>query len=1163
MIRQPGSLKRLDSLAGIDGRANPSPTTNVSPTKLKRKPVPVFTSTGSSMLIPPAFEERHRNASQSSKLSDLISERSFGSASPQKGNTSADMMKDEDIAAMLEEMMDKMGLDEEKRDAIRRMPKENKFLMVHQHVTKEQGKKAVRSKQSRSPLYFIDSIRSYLYNLNDALPMPVTTGHGVGTVKAAFKNLGLNASFLNTGGTTNGNKTDLEKLLNSLRVSLQTESIDWVQTFVHQNGVDALLDLLSHVHDATQKKDMELLTEQGVVRCLKSLMNNKYGLLEMFLKAPRSIEIITQSILSENFFVRKMVVELLTVICYTNTPTGWEHVMSAFRKLALTSVAQSDTLQLNSRVFEEWMNKLRWVLEKKDKNDGGIIAGVGWIGNSKVTDRDISDFLLSNIILINALISIPSHYEMRIHVRNMFQLVGFGFIKEKLHEASFSNEYLKRQIVKYDNDSSKDWQTMLEAFQNISNEESDPNVITRNFVRQIEGTRGLYSFTSILRHLLLIRQDVVVRNSYLQLIDEIVSQIVLDGKGMDPDFSTIYPINLKSIIDNFVSADDLLELRQENRLLAKSVEKLKDEKAALMQELKNRECTATVDVKTATVVKLQEEIVNLKCIIEYIKDNRLPTVSKEDTFFATEKESTTTVLNEVTHAFQESIAEIEKDQITASLSDLSFAPPPPPPPPGAPQMMTRKAKAPIFKSKAKLKPLKIEKIPDHKINSTVWADYDEALELEEKLKKSISWNELEDAFSFTSNQPKVAPVKETKNKKELLEEFSVISSKKSYNIKILLGRVKVTLKEFEMAFQLYDESILNQSLVSQLCNYLPTSEEVAALAPFLEDEPPNLSGADRFLLMLIRVDRSGYKLKYLSFKYEFEDHFGDFEASLMTIKEATSSIKTSKAFKTLIRIILSFSNVMNSQGFRSGAFGLKLGSLNNLIETKSETGESFLNYLARIMNSKFPEVLSIFDDLESIARASKISLEHLKTFFSQLQSKYTNLCRHVKNQHLEDISSLFLRKISKRISNANSDLQEILAMFEDVVTYYGDEPNDVTSESWFGDISSFLISFRSVFKASEVTMSRASSSVLISSVLNTRTPSPVASEASSMQNKIPDLREGKISCLCTDFSRSRRPEGRHGQSARIITKRQHSKGFDEQNKITVIFTTTLKFSFGK
>ena len=137
---------------------------------------------------------------------------------------------------------------------------------------------------------------------------------------------------------------------------------------------------------------MDFNTEYEIMKCLKALMNNQYGLNETLVHAPKSVEIIAECMItSPHFFVRKLAAELLTVLCYTD---GHEQVQVAFESIYRNA-------HFPFSLHRQWMVTLEQVMASKERvgggSSGGLVAGVGWVGDNRVTEKDILDYLVSMV----------------------------------------------------------------------------------------------------------------------------------------------------------------------------------------------------------------------------------------------------------------------------------------------------------------------------------------------------------------------------------------------------------------------------------------------------------------------------------------------------------------------------------------------------------------------------------------------------------------------------------------------------------------------------------------------------------------------------------------------------------------------------------------------
>jgi len=72
------------------------------------------------------------------------------------------------------------------------------------------------------------------------------------------------------------------KELGSLSVSLRTQPIGWVKRFLEMQGMVALVKVLSGLSAKGVKNDTDVTREYEIVKCLKTLLNNKVTLLSSY-----------------------------------------------------------------------------------------------------------------------------------------------------------------------------------------------------------------------------------------------------------------------------------------------------------------------------------------------------------------------------------------------------------------------------------------------------------------------------------------------------------------------------------------------------------------------------------------------------------------------------------------------------------------------------------------------------------------------------------------------------------------------------------------------------------------------------------------------------------------------------------------------------------------
>lgn len=312
-------------------------------------------------------------------------------------------------------------LEESKRLPIRSLPVENQRLMVRQHFAKAHVRKLSKSQNIPStsnsscassvvsvPINSLQSIHSEPLAPSSSLISNLTGHRDKQSPEAFIYQLQeftqkLSGQVSTVSALTQG--PAIVKLLVALRVSLTSQTINWLQQFILSNGIPLLLDLLELIvihqkQSATTKAEWEFNVEYELIKCLKALMNNQIGLSELIQLAPRSIQLMVHSCLqSTHFFARKLAAELLTVVCYTD---GHMLVQSALESSnTAASHAQSPGSVVPTvlgYIHRVWMQTLDMVMQSRNRvgggSSGGLVAGVGWVGDNRVTEKDIIDYLV-------------------------------------------------------------------------------------------------------------------------------------------------------------------------------------------------------------------------------------------------------------------------------------------------------------------------------------------------------------------------------------------------------------------------------------------------------------------------------------------------------------------------------------------------------------------------------------------------------------------------------------------------------------------------------------------------------------------------------------------------------------------------------------------------
>lgn len=335
-----------------------------------------------------------------------------------------------------------------------------------------------------------------------------------------------------------------ERLLNcleSLRVSLTSNPVSWVNNFGHE-GLGLLLDALEKLLDKKQQESIDKKNQHKLIQCLKAFMNNKYGL-QRILGDERSLLLLARAIDPRQTSMMTEIVKILSAVCII----GEENILDKI--LAAMTIAA------------ERNNKERFA---------PIVEGL--------ENHEAQQLQVACMQLINALVTSPDELDFRIHLRNEFLRCGLKKILPDLKEM----EELDIQLKVFNENKEEDREELSHRLDDIHAEMDDMNEVYHLLSNMVRDTAAEPYLLSILQHLMLIRNDYYIRPQYYKVIEECVAQVVLHRSGMDPDFGyrERLDVDLTLLIDQCVDKAKV----EESELKAAEFSKKFDEEFSARQE---------------------------------------------------------------------------------------------------------------------------------------------------------------------------------------------------------------------------------------------------------------------------------------------------------------------------------------------------------------------------------------------------------------------------------------------------------------------------------------------------------------------------------------------------------------------------------------------------
>ncbi|XP_044091478.1 protein diaphanous homolog 2 isoform X2 [Neovison vison] len=835
-----------------------------------------------------------------------------------------------------------------------------------------------------------------------------------------------------------------EKLLNcleSLRVSLTSNPVSWVNNFGHE-GLGLLLDVLEKLLDKKQQENIDKKNQYKLIQCLKAFMNNKFGL-QRILGDERSLLLLARAIDPKQPNMMTEIVKILSAICIV----GEENILDKLLG-AITTAAERNNRERFSPIVEGLEN------------------------------HEALQLQVACMQFINALVTSPYELDFRIHLRNEFLRSGLKTMLPDLKEKE--NDELDIQLKVFDENKEDDLNELSHRLNDIRAEMDDMNEVYHLLYNMLKDTAAENYLLSILQHFLLIRNDYYIRPQYYKIIEECVSQIVLHCSGMDPDFKyrQRLDVDFTHLIDSCVNKAKVEESEQK----AVEFSKKFDEEFTARQEAQ-----AELQRREEKIKELETEIQQLRTQGHGLSGSSgIPGPPPPPL---------------LPGGGSSPPPPPPPPPPAPPLPGGALPPPPPPlpgmigipppPPPlfgGPPPPFPLGGGIPPFPEVPldlpygmKQKKLYKPEVPMKRIN---WSKI-EPKELSENcfwLKVKEDKFENPDLFAKLAlnfaTQMKVQKNVEASEEKKILpakkkvKELRILDPKTAQNLSIFLGSYRMPYEDIKNIILEVNEDMLNEALIQNLVKHLPEQKVLSELAQ-LRNEYHDLCEPEQFGVVMSSVKMLQPRLENILFKLTFEEHVNNIKPSIIAVTLACEELKKSESFNRLLELVLLVGNYMNSGSRNAQSLGFKINFLCKIRDTKSaDQKTTLLHFIAEICEEKYRDILKFPEELEHVESASKVSAQILKSNLTAMEQQIINLERDIKKfPETENQHDKFVEKMTSFTKSARDQYEKLFTMhnnmlklYENLGEYFIFDSKTVSIEEFFGDLSNFRTLFLEAVK---------------------------------------------------------------------------------------------------
>uniref|UniRef100_A0A8C3MV49 Uncharacterized protein n=1 Tax=Geospiza parvula TaxID=87175 RepID=A0A8C3MV49_GEOPR len=853
------------------------------------------------------------------------------------------------------------------------------------------------------------------------------------------------------------------KIVEDLKTALRTQPMRFVTRFIELDGLSCLLNFLKSMDYETSESRIHT----SVIGCIKALMNNSQGRAHV-LAHPESINIISQSLRTENIKTKIAVLEILGAVCLV--PDGHKKVLQAM---------------LHYQVYAAERTRFQSLLNELDRSMGRY--------------RDEVNLKTAIMSFINAVLNAGAgedNLEFRLHLRYEFLMLGIQPVIDKLR--GHENATLDRHLDFFEMVRNEDDLELAKRFDLIHIDTKSASQMFELIKKRLKHTDAYPYLLSILQHCLQMPCEYIYRFPEQGVLENWVKLWCSQIPG-----HTLPLKSLNDLISSFrlVNENEVKQWRDQ-------AEKFRKDHAELMSRLekKERECetkTQEKDEMMKTLNKMKDKLQKESLELRQTRDQMNDLVAQ---------------LNEFSHflptphhppppggplALSSSHMSENLPPLPPPLPFSSCPPPPapppppggPPPPPGAPPFFSMGVPPPSTTTFSTSGPsLKKKSIPQpsHPLKSFNWA------KLSERIHGTI-WNEIDDLKAFkvldledfekmfsayqrhqqhnTDCFPSLLKYmqKEMGSTEDLylstrkVKELSVIDGRRAQNCVILLSKLKLSNEEIRQAILKMDEQEdLAKDMLEQLLKFVPEKSDTDLLEEH-KHEIERMARADRFLFEMSRIDHYQQRLQALFFKKKFPERLAEAKPKVEAILLASKELIRSKRLRQLLEVVLAFGNYMN-KGQRGSAYGFKVSSLNKIADTKSSIDRNItlLHYLIMIFEKNYPDILDIQSELQHLPEAAKVNLVELEKEVNNIKTglKAVETELDYQKRRMRESGDRFVPVMSDFITVASfsfSELEDLLNEARDkyakALKHFGETEGKMQPDEFFGIFDTFLQSF--------------------------------------------------------------------------------------------------------
>ncbi|KAI0702325.1 armadillo-type protein [Cytidiella melzeri] len=310
------------------------------------------------------------------------------------------------------------------------------------------------------------------------------------------------------------------KQLTALQATLQGKDVEWVKRFVELGGMSVLARWLFHAN----RKSSDPGIEFEVVKCLTYILNHRSAtVIALAEGANETITHIVSALDTSHLPTRRLLLDILVFLVYWNDGANYQTVLNG-----LESLSEDNDEMRNAYAF--WFKSLQAVLVGRGKMGSRVGASEQIKRCKGDLNSLLTEYLMSNILLMNGIMQAIADLDVRLHHRSQMETCGLQTIITLARECGIA--VIDTQLDLFQQTLEEDEGSFEDRLHQINScDLTDLGDVCNALRAKIKGSEKAETYLlSIFRHLLLIPRDGQDLVHFLQVVDSVVADVVMDKK---------------------------------------------------------------------------------------------------------------------------------------------------------------------------------------------------------------------------------------------------------------------------------------------------------------------------------------------------------------------------------------------------------------------------------------------------------------------------------------------------------------------------------------------------------------------------------------------------------------------------------------------------------